>query len=125
LVANAEETWVVQENEEVVGFLTVGASHDPDLDVNLTGAIWRIYISPDYWRKGIGRRLVEEAERLLRSRGYGDAVLWVLEGNQRARRFYEAMGFKLDGKSKNVDWGAALKAVRYSKGLHHLEDTGD
>lgn len=123
LAANAEETYVVRLDEEAVGFLTLGAARDPDLDVNRTGEIWGIYISPDHWRKGIGRRLAEEAERLLKSRGYENAVLWVLEGNQQARRFYEAMGFSLDGESKNIDWGTPLKAVRYRKALQPVEQT--
>jgi len=117
LATNAEETYVVQLDEEVVGFLTLGAACDSDLDVNRTGEIWGIYISPHYWRKGIGKRLVVEAEMLFKSRRYESAVLWVLEGNQQARRFYEAMGFSLDGESKNIDWGTPLKAVRYRKNL--------
>ena len=124
LATGAEETYVVQLDEEAVGILTVGAARDADLDVNRTGEIWGIYISPEYWRKGIGSRLVEEAERMLKSRGYENAVLWVLEGNQQARGFYEAMGFSPDGESKIIDWGTPLKAVRYRKALHPVEGTG-
>jgi ribosomal protein S18 acetylase RimI-like enzyme len=120
LATNAEDTCLVQVDGEVVGFLTLGAARDPDLDVGRTGEIWGIYISPAYWRRGIGKRLAEEAERILKSRGYEDAVLWVLEDNQQARRFYEAMGFSLDGESKTVDWGAPLKAVRYRKALQSV-----
>ena len=57
----------------------LGAGRDPDLDVSRTGEIWGIYVSPDYWRRGIGKRLAVEAERILKSRGYEDVVLWVLE----------------------------------------------
>jgi ribosomal protein S18 acetylase RimI-like enzyme len=123
LAASAEETYLVQVEGEVVGFLTLGAARDPDLDVGRTGEIWGIYISPGYWRKGIGKRLAEEAERILKSGGYEDAVLWVLEDNQQARRFYEAMGFGLDGESKNIDWGTPLKAVRYRKALQPIGET--
>jgi len=121
LVTKAKETYVVQVEEEVVGFLTLGAAQDPDLDVDRTGEIWGIYISPGYWRKGIGKGLVEEAERILRSRRYEDVILWVLEGNQQARWFYEAMGFCLDGESKIIDWGTPLKAVRFRKALQPVE----
>jgi ribosomal protein S18 acetylase RimI-like enzyme len=100
--------------------LTLGAARDPDLDASRTGEIWGIYISPDHWRRGIGRRLAEEAERILTSRGYERAVLWVLEANQQARRFYEAMGFSPDGQSKDIDWGTVLKAVRYAKVLQSV-----
>jgi ribosomal protein S18 acetylase RimI-like enzyme len=118
LATGTEETYVVRRDVEIVALLTIGAARDPDLDVCRTGEIWGIYVSPDYWRKGIGRRLAEEAERILRSRGYEGAVLWVLEANQQARRFYEAMGFSPDGQSKDIDWGTVLKAVRYAKALH-------
>jgi ribosomal protein S18 acetylase RimI-like enzyme len=123
LVANAEETYVVQLNEQVVGFLTLGAARDSDVDSKRTGEIWGIYISPDYWRQRIGSRFVEEAESLLKSRRYESAVLWVLEGSQQARRFYEAMGFHLDGESKSIKWGIPLKAVRYCKALPAGERT--
>ena len=124
LVTNAEETYVVQVDGETVGLLTLGAARDADLDVNRTGEIWGIYISPGHWRKGIGRRLAEKGEKILKSRGYEHAVLWVLEGNQPARRFYEAiMGFGPDGESKDIDWGTPLKAVRYAKALRSVGAT--
>ena len=117
LATNAEETYMVDLGAEIVGLLTLGAARDADVDADRTGEIWGIYILPEYWRKGIGRRLVEEAERMLKSRGYEIAVLWVLEGNQQARQFYEAMGFTLDGGFKDINWGTPLKAVRYRKAL--------
>lgn len=117
LATGAEETYVVQLDQQIVGFLTLGASRDPDLDASRTGEIWGIYILPEYWRRGIGKRLADEAESILRSRNYEYAVLWVLENNQRARRFYEAMSFGADGKSKDIDWGTVLKAIRYAKTL--------
>ena len=123
LSTGAEETYLVQVAHEVVGLLTLGAARDPDLDANRTGEIWGIYVSPDYWRIGIGHRLAQEAERILESRGFDDAVLWVLKSNQRARRFYEAMGFRLDGESKTIDWGTPLKAVRYRKALRPYGET--
>jgi len=117
LAADSEETYLVEENGNAMGFLTLGPCRDPDLDMGRAGEIWGIYISPDYWRKGLGKRLVEEAESMLQSRGYQEAVLWVLEGNQPARRFYEAMGFRPDGGTKDVSLGTALKAVRYRRAL--------
>jgi ribosomal protein S18 acetylase RimI-like enzyme len=117
LDAGMEETYLVRMDAQVVGFLTLGAARDPDLDAECTGEIWGIYVSPNAWRRGIGRTLAGEAERILRSRGYEDAVLWVLEDNQRAKRFYEAMGFAPDGESREMNWGAPLQAVRYAKDL--------
>ena len=115
LAANLEETYLIEDNDQGVGILTIGASRDADLDVNATGEIWGIYITPDHWRQGIGRTLVHEAERILRSRNYTEVVLWVLEENRDARQFYEKMGFRVDGMSKIVELGKPLKAVRYKK----------
>jgi ribosomal protein S18 acetylase RimI-like enzyme len=121
LAMGSEETYLVEENGDVMGFLILGVCRDPDLNVDCTGEIWGIYISPNHWRKGLGKRLLEEAESMLKSRGYKEAVLWVLEGNQQARRFYEAMGFRLDGGIKDVNLGTPLKAVRYRKALGPAE----
>ena len=117
LLAGLEETYLLQEGERPVAILTIGASRDADLDFSRVGELWGIYIAPDHWRRGIGTKLVREAEQMLRARGYGEIVLWVLEGNADARRFYEAMGFVPDGASKIVQLGVPLKAVRYRKTL--------
>ncbi len=121
LATEAEETYVALVDEQIVGFLTIGAARDWDVDRQRTGEIWGIYLAPTHWRQGIGRQLADEAETMLRSRGYQDIILWVLEGNHAARRFYEALGFRLDGESKLVDLGAPLKAVRYRKTISKEE----
>jgi ribosomal protein S18 acetylase RimI-like enzyme len=114
---NLEETYLVEDGESKVGILTIGASRDTDLDAKLTGEIWGIYLAPAYWRRGIGTLLAKEAERLLQLRGHMAVVLWVLEGNTAARRFYEAVGYLLDGQVKTVDLGKPLLVVRYHKSL--------
>jgi ribosomal protein S18 acetylase RimI-like enzyme len=48
LASGIEETYLVQVDGEVVGFLTLGASRDPDLDAGRTGEIWGIYVSPGF-----------------------------------------------------------------------------
>jgi RimJ/RimL family protein N-acetyltransferase len=48
------------------------------------------------------------------SAGYGEAVLWVLEDNPRARRFYERTGWSLDGGVKDDSHlGVSVTEVRY------------
>jgi putative acetyltransferase len=117
LAAGAEETYLVEQDGEVPGFLTVGACRDSDLDHVRTGEIWGIYVGSRHWRKGIGRFLCRRGEEMLRSRGHSVAVLWVLEKNVQARRFYEAMGYVSDGASKQVNLGTPLTVIRYRKEL--------
>jgi len=111
------ETYAADHNGRIIGFLTLGDCRDADADPATNGEIWGIYIEPEYWRRGIGRFLCEHAERLLVSRGYTVVTLWVSEGNDRARRFYEAMGFVPDGAAKEVQLGTSLTALRYRKNL--------
>lgn len=117
LAAGAEETYVAEADGQMVGLLTLGGCRDPDLDGHVTGEIWGIYLVPEHWRQGMGTMLCKEGEGMLASRGYAVAVLWVLEANEQARRFYEAMGFQADGVSKEIHLGIPLTAVRYRKEL--------
>jgi GNAT superfamily N-acetyltransferase len=83
----------------------------------MTGEIRRIYVLPDYWRRGIGRTLCRYAEEALRRGGFRTCVLWVLVGNVRGRRFYEALGYATDGATKAVELGASLQSVRLYREL--------
>jgi ribosomal protein S18 acetylase RimI-like enzyme len=117
LATRSEETYVAEQDGDVLGFLTLGEYRDPDVSRESTGEIWGIYLAPQYWRKGIGRLLSQKAETILASRGHSEATLWVLERNDQARQFYEAMGFRTDGATKEVNLGALIPAVRYRKKL--------
>ena len=57
LATGSEETYLVEEDGSVMGFLVLGTCRDSDLNVDCTGEIWGIYISPDHWRKGLGKML--------------------------------------------------------------------
>jgi hypothetical protein len=48
------------------------------------------------------------------SPGYREVTLWVLDTDERARRFYEAGGWRTDGTSRTDESrGSAVVAVRY------------
>jgi hypothetical protein len=50
--------------------------------------------------------------------GFGEATLWVLDANERARRFYEAGGWSTDGAAKIDDsHGFPIVEVRYRRAL--------
>ena len=53
-----------------------------------------------------------------RKRGPCRAVLWVLEQNERARRFYDSDGWQADGAMQEDDSGGRkLMALRYALSL--------
>jgi hypothetical protein len=61
---------------------------------------------------------MEQGEEELRALGHEQAVLWVLEDNPRARRFYEIAGWSPDGNKRVLEiFGFDVTEVRYHKQL--------
>jgi GNAT superfamily N-acetyltransferase/catechol 2,3-dioxygenase-like lactoylglutathione lyase family enzyme len=101
---------------EVVGFVNVAPSRDEDTDPRLVGEVQAVYVLPEHWGQGTGRLLMEAALRRLRVYGYREVTLWVLASNERARRFYEAGGWRPDGATKtDASRGFPLTEVRYRR----------
>lgn len=57
------------------------------------GEIVSIYFLPDYMGKGYGKFLLDKCIKELKKLGFRNVLLWVLEDNRRARKFYEKNGF--------------------------------
>jgi GNAT superfamily N-acetyltransferase len=55
------------------------------------------YVAPAAWRRGVGKALMGRALDEMRSAGFRQGVVWVLEGNRRALEFYAELGWRLDG----------------------------
>ena len=99
------------EGDEIQGFVTTGPARD--LDVVGCGEILALYVDPPRWGEGVGQRLMVEARAALGVGGRTGAVLWVLAGNERASRFYQADGWQLDGETRSeVIWGIEVNDVR-------------
>jgi ribosomal protein S18 acetylase RimI-like enzyme len=83
----------------IVGFVAFGAAGDEHAAAPPPGAgeVYAIYLLEEAAGRGIGRRLLAGAVDELRVAGFRHAVLWVLETNSRARRFYERAGWRADG----------------------------
>lgn len=94
----------------IVGF---GPTSDEGA-TEVTGEVHAIYLEPEAVGTGVGRELFALASAELRERGFRAATLWVLQTNERARRFYERAGWRLDGavSTERVDC-ANLPTVRY------------
>jgi ribosomal protein S18 acetylase RimI-like enzyme len=97
-----------------VGFICFGPSRDKD--GKQKAEIYAIYVLPEFWKQGIGRELLDEAERKVEDNNFIAVTLWVLEKNALARRFYEARGFRLDAARKEETIGGLLlRELRYEK----------
>ena len=92
-LANDASNFVVVCDGEgsIAGFMALGADE-----------IEALFLAPQYLRRGLGTQLIAEA----RKRRPGIALrLDVNEQNEGARRFYEARGFVVDGRSEVDDQG--------------------
>jgi ribosomal protein S18 acetylase RimI-like enzyme len=108
---------VAEDRGNIVGFVGYGPPDDAEAGPDL-GEIYAIYLEPTAVGTGIGRDLFAAGSRRLHDAGYRRAFLWVLETNDRARRFYERAGWAWDGtKSAHRFDCAELPIVRYAADL--------
>jgi GNAT superfamily N-acetyltransferase len=97
---------VVAVTDRIRGFVTISPG---------VGELRALYVDPEAWRAGLGAALIVEAERRL-AQHHAAATLWVLTGNTRARRFYEAAGWQPDGTARRDRvFGVVLDEVGYRK----------
>ena len=106
---------VAEANGEVVGFCRLGPARDVDAPPPRFAEATHLYVAPAHTSAGIGRALFSAALERARAAGYAGLLLWVLEGNAKARRFYAAHGLRFDGaRHTEPDWlGEGVYEARY------------
>jgi GNAT superfamily N-acetyltransferase len=98
-----------------VGFSYVGPEEESTEGV---GQLYAIHLDPTAQGRGFGRALMVDALATMRGNGWRRAVLWVLEGNAHARRFYERGGWWPDGRAREELMGSApTRQLRYARGV--------
>ena len=75
-----------------VGYVDVGPEKGRTRHIAWLG----VFVKKQYWGKGIGATLMEEAIRVAKDYGCKRLMLSVFEGNERALRLYRKMGFKVE-----------------------------
>ena len=96
-------TWVAEHDVGLIGFVNAGPGTElPGLALR----VFALYVRAGSWGTGVGHALFDAAV------GDRSAYLWVLEGNDRAIRFYEGRGFRFDGTGKDEAEGRHLRMVR-------------
>jgi GNAT superfamily N-acetyltransferase len=91
----AREAFVAVVGGEVAGFVMV-----------VDDEVEQFYVSSGHRGTGVADVLMREAEQTVRSNGHDEAWLAVVEGNARARRFYERAGWRDEGP---FDYAAATR----------------
>ena len=103
-VNTMDNTIIAKDGERVVGFAQYGKYNYGDLEN--AGEIIALYVLADYYGKGIGYRLMQEAMQYLSDYPY--IVLFVIKDNQRAIDFYTRYGFRFDGQEGITQIGATV-----------------
>jgi ribosomal-protein-alanine N-acetyltransferase len=83
--------WVAEVEGRLVGSLTFW-------DVVGEGEIANVAVHPDFWRQGIGRRLVQAALTQAAELGQKRVMLEVRQSNLAAQALYFSFGFMEDGR---------------------------
>ncbi len=110
------QTTVAVGEDGICGFTTSGPCRDADKDG--AGELYAIYVHPDWWNRGVGRLLIDDARSRLSQEHFSEVVLWVLVGNERAERFYRIDGWEPDGKRGLQDvHDITVDEIRYSRSL--------
>jgi len=108
-----EDVFVAEEDGDVVAFASSGPARDEPGE----GELYAIYALPQAWGGEAGAELMLATLDALRGRGFPGALLWVLEDNPRARRFYEREGWTLDtaewARKVEPHLGVDVVEVRY------------
>jgi GNAT superfamily N-acetyltransferase len=113
---------------EIVGYASFGPETDvlnapwphpltADGESGRVAELYALYVHPAWWSTGTGRALMEQVLARTARPGSGAIVLWVLQDNERARRFYERAGFTPDGATNVLTGLGGVLEVRYRRPL--------
>jgi ribosomal-protein-alanine N-acetyltransferase len=117
---------IEKESKDFIGYFRVGVYGNE-------GHIARVGVHPDYWKQGVGSKLLERAMYHLDAAGCKEYYLYVQADNEAAIKLYEKYGFVTDvksyqfivpmdrilekprGKCRSVEWGEIqLISLRFS-----------
>ena len=96
---------------DVVGFAHGGPEREGDRTYR--GELYAIYVLEEHQNRGLGRHLVSAVAQCLLDDGFNSMLVWVLEDNRGARRFYESVEGKRVGRKIAAVGGRDLVEVAY------------
>lgn len=119
LLSQEVKILLIERDNRIVGFASLCAARDLVFAASLTGEISALYLYPCVWRQGLGTKLCSAAISELKNKGFSEVILWVLNSNQQARKFYSSMGFVENGQTKMEVYveNIILEEICYSKKL--------
>ncbi|TWT10284.1 GNAT family N-acetyltransferase [Reyranella sp. CPCC 100927] len=106
------DTLVAEDDDGVLGLLTLGPARRVSRAQLEGGEIYRLYVAPDRQGEGAGKALLMAGFDWLISRDVDAVIIWVLADNP-SRFFYEAMGGTRLGEKTDSVGGTKVREVAY------------
>lgn len=109
--------FVAEDEGNTIGFSIIGSPRY--LTQELTVELWALNVSPAYWRKGFGKKLINRSVAESSNLGFSSIELWCIKGNSPAEAVYDCCGFTRTDKERTSSalTGHPLHEVLYSRPL--------
>lgn len=95
----------------VAGFVTCGPQRGPTPGYG--AEIYALYVNDADTRQGLGKALMAAAARTMAARSYGSILVWALDTNKGACRFYERLEGTPLGTRPVTVYGARVREAGY------------
>lgn len=116
--SSRQRIWLAETGGEVVGCVAI-----VEIGADTAQLRWFL-LDPRVRGRGLGRQLLEEALGFCRVVGYQRVILWTVQAQAKARKLYEAAGFrKTLQKPPAQMWGAEVVEEKYELELDWVKTT--
>ncbi len=95
------------EEKEPFAFITAGTSQEEYFRDEKHGELIGVHVLPSHQCHGYGRKLLIHGISVLKRRQYETAIAWVPSNNPSALGIFEAVGFRKNGASRELNFNAA------------------
>ncbi len=109
---------IAEDGDALVGFVILDIE---DTEEGRFGYVVTLDVSPGHRRKGLGARLMQQAEREAFREGCVAVVLHVFTGNKPAMRFYVGRGFVQSHRESDF-YGRGIDAWVFHKPLRSADE---
>jgi GNAT superfamily N-acetyltransferase len=114
IASEAMTAWIATVDGRPAGLMSIGPRGIDPPDDGTVGEVYTLYVVATEWGRGAGSALWAAGMARLRATGLLPAGLWVIEGNERARAFYERRGWVFTGTTRqDSSFGDPIDEVRY------------
>jgi len=110
-ISRGTSVMVVDMGGQIAGYCTYGLNRARALPQE--GEIYELYILPEYQGIGLGTCLFDAAQASLKNHGCDGLVVWALEDNAMAMRFYDSHGGRDIAQGYETFDGKSLRKVAF------------